>query len=381
MPRRVSVPVVNILQLSAGGHRLAYVAAIADAAIAGGLVVRLLTLPGVIASAEFAVHLAALQRSGSLETIERADLFSARGRDRVVSAIRRRGEMLVVPDSDRLLAELTILKLMRRLPSPSSFIVMRPPPFGRRTAKSLIVGASKVMLLSVLACFRRSVHLNLLEDPLATTEERVWRWPISLLGPRLDDPADLMGDTATLPPEMEHLSTDRGVIAVVGSIDKRKNLPLILAAWKLASPDLNATLVVAGRIASTVRAEVSAALASENVLVMDRYLSNEEILGVIDRAHALLVLYDGGFSSGLMTSAAAHGRWVICLHGSRTGAVAIANGFGVRCHDSSRALSDAMFQVATRTAFPPPVHLTASTDFGAKALALRGPDYPRRDCS
>ena len=369
MPPRDANTVVYVMALDAGGHRLAYVAAVVEAASAAGCRSVLLTLPEVSSAAEFQTHLGELKNNGVLEIVTDNGLRDARGRSEILRRLRRQGASLIVPDSDKFLVEGLLAKVVGRLPRRTSLVVMRPPAASWRNPRALIVAVVKVTVLLALKCFRGSVSVNLLEDPLAQGNHRVWKSWRASLGTRIDDPADLAGDRPTAPDELATLSSAEPIIAVVGSIDARKNLPLILEAWSVRDRSTRATLAVAGRIAPEVHAAVDGEIAMlDDVCVIDRYLSNDEMLGIVERAAAILVLYDGGLSSGVLVMCASTGRWVICAHGTRTLAVAARHGFAFSTELSAEALAHAM-SLAVQQAVPPsPVKLAGRAEFGAQLV-------------
>ena len=362
-------PVVSILQLGCEGHRLAYVAAIVRAAATGGARTKLLTVPRVSTSDEFGTHLASLVADGRLEVAELSDLASVAGRLRTLRQLRSEGSFLVVPDSDRLLPTVLLAKVLRRSPRALSLVVMRPPMFDRRRARTYLIAPSKVLLLTVLTVFRRSVRVHLLDDPLAGESERVWRPPLSKLGARLNDPMDLMGGECRTPMEIANLPTDAKVVAVIGSLDERKRLPLILDAWLDGGWQPEGVLVLAGKVPPHSKRMLEARLVQlESAVLIDRYLSNSEIMGVLTRAQAVLVLYDGGLSSGVLLSAAAAGRWVVCEAGSRTGRVALGNRIAVECSLDPRSIAGAMRWVLGAARTPNPIRIAASDQFAAQVL-------------
>lgn len=361
---------VCILEWRHGGHRLFYVAAIVRAANEADLPIELVTSSGVLDTEEYRTHLAHLAEDGLLCVRTSSDVDQARGLRRELRSIRHERRPAVVPESDRFLHVLLLAKMLRQLPLPTTAIVMRPPQsvdgsLGAR-ARSVI----KSTLLLALSRWR-TLDLQLLEDPLAEGDDRVWRQPIlSSVHLRLDDPCGLVDEPAgELPPELDHVLADRPTLAMVGVIDGRKHLPLVLQAWRLASETAECDLVIAGKQTSSISSWLnSAGPLPGNIHFVDRYLTDVEVRGVLERSKAIFALYDGGLSSGFLIASAAFGRWAITIGGSRTASVAVTHGFGVVCASTTAGVADAIDIVLSKTEMPTPVDVPSSTEFGRHVL-------------
>jgi hypothetical protein len=276
----------------------------------------------------------------------------------------------VLPEADRFLHVLLFALIIRRLPRPTTAIVMRPPQSVRGRLRGRLGSLAKTLLILALTPWK-SVDVHLLEDPLAEGDNRVWRDPILRRERfRLDDPCSLLETSpGELPEELRLRSSERPFLTVVGSIDDRKNLPLTLAAWRSATELAGFDLVVAGKQSPSVSTWLqSAGPFTSNIYFVNRYLSDAEIRGVIEYSRGIVALYDGGFSSGFLVAAAAMGRWAITIEGSRTGTVAAQQGFGVLCTPTLAGVADAMRQALVNGSRPPQVAVPSSREFGRRIL-------------
>ena len=162
------------------------------------------------------------------------------------------------------------------------------------------------------------------------------------------------------------------MIAVVGSIDSRKEVPLLLRAWELVDKSSDPLLLLAGPHEQRVRELVRRhGVADASILSIDRYLANEEMAAVIQRSAGVAVLYDGGVSSGILTSAVAVGRWVITTQNTRTGAIAEANDCAVVCNGDPETLARAIDQVVRTGSQPQGRVLPTRLDFASRLLRTR----------
>jgi glycosyltransferase involved in cell wall biosynthesis len=356
---------VAILEWRPTGHRLAYVAAIAGAVADTGRAAVLVTTQEVLDSPEYQVHLAALVGTGLIEVRRDERLV---GRAGVVEVLCGQTTGAVVPEVDDLLPPLAVAAVTGRLPRSTAVIVMRPPRRRGWSVRTLLVDTGKVAAIMVLAASRR-VDVHLLEDPLAHGRDRVWPWPLNRPGLRLDDPCDLAGTVeGELDDAVDQALRSSPAIAVVGRIDQRKRLPLVLDAWSRRDPSLDGSLLVLGAQTEAVQGFLAERPAPPGVVTLDRYLENPELLAVVRRCRALVVLYDGGLSSGVIVTAAAAGTPVIVGEGTRTGRIAAHHGFGVVTSLEPEAVARTIEAVLARSDRPNPVPCATARDFGQRVL-------------
>lgn len=356
---------VAILEWRPTGHRLAYVAAIASAVADTGRAAVLVTTQEVLDSPEYQVHLAALVGAGVLDVRRDERLV---GRAGVVDVLCGQTAGAVVPEVDDLLPPLAVAAVTGRLPRSTAVIVMRPPRRREWSARTLLVDTGKVAAILVLAASRR-VDVHLLEDPLAHGRDRVWPWPLNRPGLRLDDPCDLAGTVeGDLDGAVEQALRSSPALAVVGRIDGRKRLPLVLDAWDHRDPSTDGSLLLLGAQTEAVRRWLAERAVPPGVVTVDRYLENPELLAVVRRCRALVVLYDGGLSSGILVTAAAAGTPVIVGEGTRTGRIAAHHGFGVMTPLEPEAVARTIEAVLARSDRPDPVPCSTARDFGRQVL-------------
>lgn len=372
---------VGVLEWRPGGHRLAYVAAIVDGAAIIGHRSVLVTDEATVESPEFAVHLNENQNLHSRLASRR--IGTVAGMVSALRWLRKNAAITVVPEADRYLGTLILAWLVRALPRNTSIIVMRPPvlrragehsPTRRHAARAAVAATGLMKTVLMLVCQRiPSIDLFLLEDPVATGAQRVWGWPFGSEAFRLDDPSDLIpAGRGVQPDELRGVRHDRPVIAVVGSIDSRKQVPLLLRAWELVDKSSDPLLLLAGPHEQRLRELVDHhGVRDASILSIDRYLANEEMAGVIQRSAGVAVLYDGGVSSGILTTAVAVGRWVVTTQNTRTGAIAEANGCAVACDGSPESLARGIGRVIAAPSQPVGRVLPTRVDFARRLLGTR----------
>lgn len=365
---------VMIIEPDSTGHRLAYVAAIASAA-SEFTSVKLVTTAVASSSPEFQVHLSLLVESGRLEVM----LLDIRPTSRTFVGLlrkaRRSNSVVVIPEADRLLWLILFALLFRRAPTLTVPIVMRPPVFRGRGVRGVAVAASKSVALLGCLALRAKVDVRFLDDPLGSGLAPVWKWPFNGSGPSLADPADLIGsgEPDCLPEEVE-ARHHQNYVALLGSIDERKRLPEIVHAWLRSEVSGSGYLLVAGAHSHAMREwwQKNYRVPPASILVLDRYLTNGEMLAVLQGSRGVLVLYDGGLSSGVLVGAARAGRWAICTDDSRTGLVAKANGFGVGVSESLSNLPTVLREVVESAVDPAPCSLPGRREFGLEIMRRCG---------
>lgn len=365
-----SVRPITILQLGGGGHRLAYVDAVAQHAFDRGGSVTVLVTSEAASGQEFAVHLRHHVVEGRVRLEIDDTLTTRRGMASALRRVRESGACLVMLECDRSLVDLLKAKIRGNLPRSASLNVMRPPRRASAGTRASVVPIVKWMLLCTLLCFRKSVDLMFLDDPLASGDDRVWNhWPMDSPRRRLDDPYDLIPDgPIEIIPEIGMASGP--IFSVIGAIDVRKRVPLVLEAWANCEASNSGTLVVAGRWSPGAALELHDRSFGPSVKVLPRYLSNGELLGLLDASIAVFVLHDQGLSSGVLTAAAARGVNVIALQDSRTGRSASSAGVGHLCLPDPGSLSRAIDSVARENRRPSPVALPGRNDFAARVLRM-----------
>ncbi|MGK2955498.1 MAG: hypothetical protein ACSLFI_07510 [Solirubrobacterales bacterium] len=349
---------VLVVESGHSGHRLAYVAAIGRVAEEAGLTWCLVTTTEARSSAEFQTHLSRRE----LNVHERPPAEGWRERLRLIRSARAR--LIVIPEADKYLAPLVVAVALRMLACPCSIVVMRPPARGGLTA-SWFKGLVKRLLVTYLSRVSK-VQVHLLDDPLAGLDDTVWTGPPFRRSMIIHDPFDLAGDPLAGAGESVG-STAEPYLTVVGVIDERKEIPEIFEAWQLSGSAEHGRLLIAGK--STGEVEPLLRDTPTGVEVVDRYLSNPELVGTVRAARGLIVLYDGNMSSGVLTMAAAAGTPVIVRAGTRTARVAVRHGFGFAADAGPSALGRVMREVLMSAGREAPVRLPPARDFGRRILS------------
>jgi hypothetical protein len=362
-------PPATLIEWRHSGHRLGYVRAIVDAAARHSLNLEILTQAAVLESDEWTVHLGDVPDL-KVKTLP-PESFEAMRLPMLLRRQRAAGRAVIIPEVDRVLHGIVVAFLTRRLPRPTTVIAMRPPRWS--SPKAWPQSIAKIVALRLLSA-ARGVNVLLLEDPLASDRTRVWRWPLGAAALRLDDPADPPSESGELPPELSDLPEGAHLFAIIGSIDARKRVPLVLDGWALRRERDDCTLVIAGGHHPSVRQTIvdHPCASRGDVKIIDRYLSSVEHAAVIDRSTALFVLFDGGFSSGTLISAARSGRWVITAAGGRPSKVAVEQGFGVEAELTPDGVCGSVEAVLTKTALPDPVAVAGREEFGDRILGMTG---------
>lgn len=359
---------IAIIEWRHEGHRFGYVAAVARSAIEAGATPVLFTDRRARSTTEFAAQLT------GIDGLEVVDLDRSAttivGFFRALQQARRSGAAgVVVPEVDTLLPYIVLAALLRWRWVPMTGIVMRPPRSDARLLRSLWYRAKATLIRSDRWC--PGLELLLLEDPLADDGDLVWPADLVLEDRRLDDPADLYAGSrqSLLPDELAGMPRDRPVVTIMGVIDHRKQIPLALDAWKCRRLGDHATLVIAGKQREDLRPTITQACAEDgSIVTADRYLTNAEMSALIERSSTMLLLYDVGTSSGMLTTSAAVGRWTVVRSNTRVGRIALRKGFGIASAATPEAVSEAIVLALARSVQPQPLALPTSQHFGDRVL-------------
>ena len=285
---------IDIIEWRPSGHRMTYVAALARATIDAGRPVTLWTTKEVTETVEFQTQVSSLVSPVEFSVEISSGLGSARSLLHQLRVVRKRGGGAVVPEADRFLHVLLLALVTRQLPHPAAAIVMRPPQAVTGRLRGRLGSAGKSLL--ILGLLRsRTLDLQLLEDPLAQGNDRVWSQAVlSRESLRLDDPCGLLGTPLSELPRELRLARTRPFLAVLGVIDDRKQLPLLLDAWILNDPAGDYDLVVAGKQSPTVAMWLASATLPPHLVLIDRYLTDAEIHGVLEKAKGIACLHRWG---------------------------------------------------------------------------------------
>lgn len=357
---------VLIVEGNVTGHRLSYVRILLDAAVGAGFEVTLALPPEADATPEFATHLSSSESQYSRCGMAEFDLASIADVARQLNATRT-----VVPDGDALAVALASA---RRWDAPGtlSVLVMREFAQHRR-----FVVATKLRSLGKRVVFRRVRRID-------HVDAFVLRGAAAARTSGVDyvvDPVDVNVDPAAVD-ELRvrwKVEQDEFVFAVLGAIDERKNVDMVMRAV-LAGVEAGAftkrpCVLVAGRFAAGMVERLkplAAALANHRVRVLciDAALPANEFDAAVSLADCLVLAYSNDGPSGLLGKAAALGTRVIAAGSPTLRRECAAIGPGAAWAPlSAVSLSRAL---AGAEAMPAPADrdYAAPTDFAHRLLGI-----------
>ena len=293
--------VLVIVEASASGHRLSYVAQLVGSGRRAGLEVHLLTSPGVVNSREFEIHLGHHQD----------DLHVVDHRVPRLRTVRRYARsygpcQVVVPNADRM-AMLVGTGGRWRSTSSLSMLIMRDPRLESPTSP-----VRKVKLGIKLALIRRAGRL-----PRVSI---YWLRSAGTLS--ASDTADCIEDPVDLshtPISVESLrrewriSQDRFWFGVVGALSARKNIDLICRALFVMNRPVG--LLIAGELSSGYQLDDAALerLASAGIVVrlVLRPLTDVEVDSALAAIDCALIVHTNEGPSGILGKCMAIGTRVV----------------------------------------------------------------------
>lgn len=297
------MPVTFIVEPNPGGHRFQYVGHVAAAAAKTGRVV-VLTSTGARERAEFDNYLAHLP-------VELEEPFDGplppTGELARVIARRCSGEddaTVVVMDVDQMIKRwwLDAPRAFRGQRRPRVIVLFTRIP-ARLSLTDKLGWAYRISktALTLLAFATRSVHRALY---IAGRDDLATGWLLK----RVRDPAicTAHADDRAAIRERLGLPADRNLVGILGGVNARKNVPLVLQAVTAAGPDVD--LLLAGAVSDDV-AQFLAALTPQQrqrVIVRDEFLSNEELDQHVAATDVVAIAQNNG-PSGIMGKAVAAG--------------------------------------------------------------------------
>ncbi len=322
---RSATNAVGVFEVEPTGHRLQYVRHLHDATPGGCVVL----VPGEATRApEFAVHLGpAATAVVPVEGDDRGRLLAGA----VAEAMRRGLQRLVIPDADHFVLPLLRLLLAGRLtgracPIEFRLLLMRTstPGGSEPFTPAMIVKPAAVSLIRRF----RQVRVAFLTDAWGVVTVR--RGFGGVRGVR--DPVRQASDVPSgrplwLPPP----DAGRVVVGLLGVIEHRKNLPLLIRA---ARADDRLVVVVGGRLSPEVAAQLAAdddaaVLREEGrLIVADRLLPPAEFAAVIRSVDVVVVLHDNDAPSGILAEACLRHTPVVVPAGAWLAAVVRETGIG-----------------------------------------------------
>lgn len=293
---------IVIVEPNGDGHRLSYVADLARCALRSSYRVTLVVPDG---APEAEIHLAGLD--------ETCEIVAHPGRQSLSKLSRRLGsDVLVVPDGDRVAVSIGLRLSIRRAWMGRGSIRILLMRWGHDLREPSLMSRARQFAKRV--AIRRASRLDgvalvaLASASGADTGEGL------LLAP---DPVRVSADTleiARLRAEWD--STDgRPVVAVVGALDRRKNIPTVLDALDIADRR-DIVLVIAGRIETGVLEEITPKIAAlrtlgQVIVVTNRNLSDIELDATVAAADYVVLAHSNEGPSGILGKAMALGTGII----------------------------------------------------------------------
>lgn len=289
--------IVAVVEANGTGHRLGYVRLVVEAAQRHGYAVRLFlpdgwrTLPEV----------ASLGELSDAMVVEPVSALRAEPARMLDGCMR-----LVIPDADRHLATADLRAWSRILPL--SLLIMRAQPDG----PGIRARARFAVKWVLMAWYRSRGHRVLRLVSFFT--------PASMLGKSdVADPVVLHRDLAVLSRLRADLDLTPGLfwIAIVGGLDRRKNLETVTDALTLGLSGCDPIgVVLLGRVAPDYAAAVDGLverlrLAGVEVRCHDEFVTAERLDATIELVDAVVVAYSNRGPSGIAARAAALGTLVL----------------------------------------------------------------------
>jgi len=328
------------------GHRLAYVAMLVRQARASSVDVIILGTQEGRESDEFTMHLSSY---GELNWIAKSELPI---RSLLKMAQQLNIDRIIFPDGDKIVSRLILSRL--RSSVDIALLIMRPSP--ARGSLGRPRWAIKSAAIWVLR--RRRVKAFNLTSSLK----------VDVRPYELSDPIDLAIDVPVASEESALFT-----IGVVGSITRRKNLPIIIEALGLSGQE--SRLIVAGRIDPDAARELADAIhrsgvGSEQIQIRNQLLTDRDLDLTVAEVDCVILAHSNEGPSGIMGRAAALGTKVLASGALSLKADAANWPDGaIWCELSSASIATAMREISAR-AKPSPLAVSNSKEFAAKLLGI-----------
>jgi glycosyltransferase involved in cell wall biosynthesis len=296
---------VLIVEDDPDGHRLGYVRHLATYGLEAGWKVTVAVTPAVSASVQAATEFGGLDGVQFVEFDGPADLPA-------IAALTHdvRPDLTIVPDADLVATALARARWTGH--GALSLLVMRDPAIEHRPTLARRVKLDvKHAMLTLAARRHRDVRIVRLRSALAPLR----RYPTA------PDPVDVLDDRdgrATFA-DTHDIAPDRFWFGIVGRIDARKSVPLVIEA--LATLCATATadrfgLLLAGRREEDIPAQTDGPLADlaalgVRVRLVDQWLSDDDLDHAIALCDCVVAAHPLDIPSGVVAKAAALGRRVL----------------------------------------------------------------------
>lgn len=295
---------VLVVEGNADGHRLYYLSLLVAAALEMGDEVHVATTSSAVNSSEWRVHMEHLASAISLQLVSEFSIESLGALSNDLGV-----DHVVIPDGDSCAYE--IAKGRRWLGRGTiAILVMREK--GQPTRVPGLAPIKTFAKRTVLQFANRAPRVQ-----IRVLKSAPWRGRSALAVSR--DPVSFMTHEtsselrAILPPGIFWFG-------VVGSVDPRKNLPLVASA--VASLNRNDVgLVVAGRVRDHVLENAQSSFQliramGGRILVIDRLLEEPEFDQIIAELDCVVLAHSNEGSSGILGKAAAAGTRIVAAGAS-----------------------------------------------------------------
>lgn len=354
---------VHIVEANGSGHRLYYVRLLAEHALNRNYRVVLQLRDTSLASPEFRTHIEHLSEHVAIVPATSFTLDEIAQRAGTLDAT-----VTVIPDGDGYVyavARGQRWKGSGRL----SLLAMRERSEPRRTR--LQTGVASALKRAAFWLARRAPRVTV--HVLASAAMR------SKSASRVADPVTFAVSHAEAAALRQEWSIDPTifVFAIVGAIDDRKNVPLVLGALADAATqagDQPAVLLLAGRLAPNVREAIAncADLLPEGVdlVIVDEVLDDRRFDGAVALADCIVLAHSNDGPSGVLGKAAAAGTRVLAAGSATLRRDCEAIGNGAHWTELDRLALAEGFAEIRRRARPEPRSMPTADQFAATLMGL-----------
>jgi hypothetical protein len=281
------------------GHRLNYVSILQAGTLKHGHSFILLVTKETLASQEWVLRDAEFKNTEVFKISNLSEAFSF--------CVEKGISKLVIPDGDS--EVLRLLQLRQKLKNIHiSLLLMRPrPQAGFASHFNFLL---KYLFVHYLAHYG-----NISAFELASAKSSWWKM---FAFKQIRDPSDNIALPKDFEPNFASELQEKIVFSILGVIDERKN-PLAVIEGFRAARISNSVLVVAGKFSENVQTSLNSFVeSSEDVILINRQLSDLEFSWLLKNSNALVCIYDNIGSSGIVTNAEDYGNVVIGGGNSRT---------------------------------------------------------------
>ncbi|WP_394550959.1 glycosyltransferase [Agromyces sp. MMS24-JH15] len=290
---------ILIVEPNSSGHRLYYVAELIEYALSINLAPVLLTSRFVAGSEDYEVHLGRLH--GTFSVVEAAGKITLRTASAFADDLD--ATAVIVPDGDRWALRLGLG--VGRVQRPISVLIMRASVQPRNWP--IITKVAQPVRIRIIrrAARRSKIAVTFLRPAnwRGDSHDMIVRDPIQFRAPVDPDAREKIRS------RMQFRANSR-VVGVLGALDERKNVDLVLAAVsQLRIP--NIVVLIAGRMSDIVRGQVGAAPPDLDMQIVDRLLSDQELDEAIVCCDVVVAAYSNESPSGIVGKALIAGTPIV----------------------------------------------------------------------